>query len=446
MLTRVIFALGLSLTLALVAAPASYAADAVITQAQQLMEKRDAQAAYALLKPLEAERAGDPEYDYLLGIAALDSGRATEAVFALERALAVNPNHAQARAEIARAYFALGENETSRREFEAVKGQQPPAEVTATIQKFLDAIEQVQAGTRRQLTGYIEVGAGHDTNVNSGTSNAQIAIPALAGLGLATLNPAALKQRDNFLSVAGGVYFRYPRSPTLALFAGIDGSYRFLQRQTGFEQGTIGANLGAELTQGPNKYTVALQAQELDIENAGDFRNTYGFVGQWQRQLRPTTLFSLFGQWARLEYPGQEVRNAARTVGGVALAHQFSGRFAPAVFASGYHGEERQSDGSRPDLGHRVTGLRLGGQLNINEKFNAFASASYEQRDYHGATPGFFDNRADRQKDYRVGVNYIPAKFWLVTPQLLYTENSSNVPFNAFNRTQALVTVRRDFR
>ena len=102
------------------------AQDATLDEAKQMMARRDATGAYALLKPLEDKRAGEPDYDYLLGIAALDLGRGTEAVFALERVLAVNPQHPHARAEIARAYYLLGEMETARREFEAVKSRPMP--------------------------------------------------------------------------------------------------------------------------------------------------------------------------------------------------------------------------------------------------------------------------------------------------------------------------------
>ena len=122
--------------------PIAAAQDATLVQAKQLMDKRDAAGAYKLLKPLEDERAGQPDFDYLLGIAALDVGRNTEAVFALERVLAVNPDHVQARAEIARAYSQLGEMETARREFETLRKQPMPPEAAATIQKYIDAIEQ----------------------------------------------------------------------------------------------------------------------------------------------------------------------------------------------------------------------------------------------------------------------------------------------------------------
>jgi tetratricopeptide (TPR) repeat protein len=88
-------------------------ADAVTDRAAALLKRGDAKAAYELLLPLESQRAGDPAYDYLLGIAALDAGDPERAVFALERVLAQQPDNALARAEIARAYYVMGEREAA---------------------------------------------------------------------------------------------------------------------------------------------------------------------------------------------------------------------------------------------------------------------------------------------------------------------------------------------
>ena len=107
--------------LALVLSVVSSAGAADLEKALGLIAGGNAQQAYELLAAEEEANAGDPNFDYLLGLAALDSGQPGRAVFALERVLAVDPTHARARAEIARAYFQLGELETSRQEFEAVK-------------------------------------------------------------------------------------------------------------------------------------------------------------------------------------------------------------------------------------------------------------------------------------------------------------------------------------
>ena len=57
--------------MALAATTPVFAADDVLQQADTLLRQQQAAQAYDLLAPLEDERAGDPKYDYLLGVALL---------------------------------------------------------------------------------------------------------------------------------------------------------------------------------------------------------------------------------------------------------------------------------------------------------------------------------------------------------------------------------------
>src|SRR3546814_11504206 len=92
-----LFMLALPIGMALLApitSPAAHAADA----------SQAATGSYEQLAAQAEGRIGDPEFDYQLGMAALDAGRYGEAVIALQRVLAVQPNTAPARAVLARAY------------------------------------------------------------------------------------------------------------------------------------------------------------------------------------------------------------------------------------------------------------------------------------------------------------------------------------------------------
>ena len=89
---------------------AAYAVvDAPVRDAMEAINTKQAQKAFDLLSPLEATRAGDPDFDAALGIAANEVGQFARAVFALERVLATQPENARARAELARALFAIGD-------------------------------------------------------------------------------------------------------------------------------------------------------------------------------------------------------------------------------------------------------------------------------------------------------------------------------------------------
>jgi cytochrome c-type biogenesis protein CcmH/NrfG len=109
------------IVLAIMLPTLGFAADeAVIDQAQKLIKSGDYQAAYKLLEPLETEHAGEVGYDYLLGVAGVESGNVTRGVFALERVLATEPNNTSARTVIAKGHFKLGEVDSAKIEFKNV--------------------------------------------------------------------------------------------------------------------------------------------------------------------------------------------------------------------------------------------------------------------------------------------------------------------------------------
>src|SRR5690606_19866528 len=68
----------------------------LIAQSRDQIRRGEAEAAYAALAARLDLYAGDPEFDYLLGIAALDSGHPGPALLAFERVLLVAPDHLQA--------------------------------------------------------------------------------------------------------------------------------------------------------------------------------------------------------------------------------------------------------------------------------------------------------------------------------------------------------------
>lgn len=133
---------GVACVAAFVVYSTSAVADATLEQASRLVEQGQSQAAYDLLKPLEEERAGDAEFDYVYGLSALDSGRPLEAVFALERAVDVAPQNGPARAELARAYLALGDTDDARSEFDKLNDMQLPSDVQQTVDRYISNIDQ----------------------------------------------------------------------------------------------------------------------------------------------------------------------------------------------------------------------------------------------------------------------------------------------------------------
>lgn len=420
-------------------------ADAVTDNARSLLDKGDAKAAYAILEPLETERAGNPEYDFLLGLAALEIGKNTNAVFALERVLAVDPNHVRARAEIARAYAALGETKTAKQEFETVKKQGVPPEVAVTIDRLLSAIERIEDEGRTTVRGYVEGTIGHDTNVNSATSNRDVTF-FLPGFGFitGTIDPGHVRRSDTFTSVGGGLNLRKPLDKEWALTAGLNGSKRMNTDVDVFDTGSIDANIGLVRTYGKDVFSAALQYSQFWVDN-NRYRDAAGFTAQWQHNYDSRNQSSLYIQYADLRYmSSNSVRNADRFVIGANFAHALPG-FKTVFYGGGYVGEEVAKKDNFQRLGHALYGARIGAQHEFHRDAKFFANLGYEHRRFADEDTLFLKTRTDQQWNLGVGVAWKPAKNWLVTPQFQYTDSQSNISLNRFKREVVSVTVRREF-
>jgi len=412
-------------------------ADATLDRAKRLLEQQQPKQAYELLLPLEPQRAGDPQYDYLLGIAALDSGEIERAIFALERVLAVRPDNAVARAEIARAYYLAGERETARKEFENVKQQQIPPKARETVERYLSAIS---ASEVTRVQAYLEAGIGYDSNVNSATANSQIALPSLGGI-IATLTPGATQNSDAFTGLSGGVNFTHKLNDTWSAVGGLSGYGTWYQDASDFNRLTLDGSLGARWAKDADAITVGALAQDFRLQN-DRYRNAWGGVAQWQHSYDERRQMTGYIQHARLHYPSQSIRDADRDIVGVGYAQAFSGAYAPVLYAGVYGGQEKERDSSAPWLGHKPVGLRLGGHASLGNGLSAFGSLAFEQRRYNGTDPTFLATRKDDEYDAGVGVGYLMRPGVTLLGQVSHTFNDSNIELYKFRRTVGLVSVR----
>ncbi len=422
----------------------SFAAqDNVLIQAVALIRQADFKAAYALLEPLESERSGDIDYDYLLGVAGVESGNVTRGVFALERVLATNSNHKDARAEMAKAHFLLGETDAAKAEFNHVLALAPDAQTKKTVEKLLTAIEKIE-GTTTTFAAYLDYGLGWDSNVSSAPGISSIGVPIFGGAAF-VLGNAARERADNFMNLAAGISFRQPLTQNLAIFGGVSGNSRLNGSEKDFDNSTLDFNAGLQLRLDKNNLSIALQDSHFDL-NGESFRRAYGATVQWLYNVDNNNQLGLYAQYTRLDYAGNEIRNADRSIIGINGAHAFQARFYPVIFASIYGGKEDARDSSVDFLSQEIIGARAGGQISVNNQWQIFTSVGVESRRNDENDSAFLYKREDDQYDATLGLRYLPARDWTIRPQLSYTKNDSNIDLNTFERKVFSVNVRKDFR
>lgn len=185
---------------------------------------------------------GDAQADFLVGLAALETGRVAEGVLALERHLAAVPANDRARLELARGYFLLGDYGRARAEFEFVLRANPPAGVRERINGFLQAMQlRESADNRSSARAYVELGAGHDNNVNGGTWNGEVQLAF--GTVPVTGSPSA-QIGDSYGHVAFGVLQQHRVNARMSLFAGIDVDHRGNAKEHDYDLSNANATVG----------------------------------------------------------------------------------------------------------------------------------------------------------------------------------------------------------
>lgn len=416
-----------------------------VGDAKTLLKQGKAAESMELLERHLVDYSQDPEYNYLLGISSLDAGKPGSAVFAFERVLAIDPSHRWARAELARALIALTEYEAARRELTLVKNSPMPPEVAARVDEILAQLESAlnsQKKSKATLGAYIEGELGYDTNINTATNATTIFIPVLNLPG--ALNGFSTAQKSSLLGVNGGVSAQTRVNETVDIYGNIDGRSRYHPNQPGFAVGSLAGGVGVRVTKGADQYSVGLTQYVYYIDK---FKNDdqIGVYGQWQHELGPEDVFSLFGQYTRADHPIVPYLNTDLALIGGTLSHAFLGPGDPVIRVMGYVGDDRARN-KDPTVGRSLYGGKVGYETKLRDDIKLFGSVAASHAQYGGQNIWFGTQRWDWRYDLNAGIAYKPSSAWTVTPQYNYTRNASSIGLSDFYRKQIIVNARRDFK
>jgi hypothetical protein len=200
---------------------------------------------------------------------------------------------------------------------------------------------------------------------------------------------------------------------------------------------------GLARTQGSNRYSMSIQLQQLYLDD-DSFRQAKGLLGQWQRDVDSRTQVGLYGQFFALDFPDQPIRDARRAVFGATVARGLGDDAKSVVVGNAYAGKE-SSRHDFDELAFDLYGLRAALSRNLTGSWRASIGISYEYRGYDGPDSFFGIIRTDKQVELRLGAERAFGPRLSVTPQIVYTHNSSTLAPSDFRRTQALVAARYRF-
>ena len=223
----------------------------MLSEAETLIRDGQAEQAYALLEPQEFERAGEPDFDYLLGLAALEAGKPGRATLALERVLLVDPNYAGARLDLGRAYYALGDFTRAKTELAAVRELDPPPAARQTVEKYLAAIDAATTKPAKTVVGgYVDMAGGWDSNVNAANDVSNIFIPFF-GLTVG-LEPGSVETESGYYGIGLGADVTHRFSAQYSFNAAVSARGRAHTREAAEPSDWSSYNVKLGLTAGPS--------------------------------------------------------------------------------------------------------------------------------------------------------------------------------------------------
>ena len=429
--------IGLAVLLSITGAAFAAPADDV----KALIEKGDSAAAYALGKK-NPQELGIPVFDFYFGVAAVDSGHAGEGVLALERYVINFPDNLQARLELARGYFVLGEDLRAKEEFSDILKVNPPSDVVANIDRYLDAIRARESTYRTTSGVFVEFGVGYDTNINGGVSGSNVSLP---NFGLVTVAPAGVRIDRAFSQMTAGASISMPLAPGVAVYGSFSGDYKFHSGDREFDQGNLGAAGGVSYLSEKNLYRATVSLNNLDVDY-NRYRNISAVTGEWIHQLDELQGINGSLQYADLDYTGSnDIRDAKLYGIGMGYRKAFISAWSPLLTVNGGYSVENNTAG-RDDLGRDIYALRAAVSASPAPRWSVGGGLGVQMSHYSAPDALLLTTRRDRYLSLDGTVSYAVNRQLSLRGELLLSSNYSNIELYEYRRNVIAFKARYEFK
>lgn len=342
------------------------------------------------------EWEGDPEFDFLYGLAALETAAPNDAVFALERVAATAPTgvlRQRARLELARAYFVTNNLTAAENLFNQVLQSNPPANVQQNIEAFLLLIESRRDTQSPNISLTIASVIGADDNINSATSNGLVDTPLI---GQIELNPDGQETDDSFNNTTITMNYIYPFTRDRSLQANLSlihlDNFDTDQFDIDSLRGGIAYAWGSET----NRFRHGATATKVNLDQNG-FQKSMALNSSWQRTGNNGWYQSLSTAYTKIRYNtnnGGDL-NDLRDVDQVLFTGGLTKITGPYTHSLNLYraDEDPENSNNGEHNGRKFTGLAYSLLFRLNAQHTPFIRASIQDVNHDSEHPVFFDTK-----------------------------------------------------
>ena len=449
---------GLAVAACLLASMQAHADPQALEKARSLLSAGNAKAAYEELIKLQDRLVGQPEFDYLLGVAALDSGRNDEAIIAFERVLALMPNHAGAQMDLARAYYATGAYDLAEAAFRKLQASNPPPAAQQAILRYLDAIQQRKHQAQAGWIAFGELGLGYDSNLTGVPSDFGAAAQQSFNLPGIEATGNSIKRKAPFAQGAAGAEYARPLGGGRQVFFGGEVRGRAYHDEPDFNSVTGDVRVGGAVNLGANHFRATASYFAFEQDGAAP-ATTDGFkitndrrmasLGlDWRRSLDTRTQVGMALQGNRVEFPTNPIEDFDQAFLTLSYLKSFDRRGAPLLYLTAFGSYDRApnefADGTTKSK--TLMGLRSYVQVGVGAKvqlFNGLAVVHRRDLDEFARSTTVQKGR-DTYGEFTLGAMWQFRDKCTLRVQWAYSLNNSNIDIYDYNRNEILSSIRCD--
>lgn len=410
------------------------AAPADVARLQSLIDSQRYAEAFSLGESLQGEFGLNPDFDFLYGLAALETGRSGRAVLAFERVLMKSPRHHRARLHLARAYLKEGAAQRAYAELRLLLADDPPADIAAQARALLPA---QPARTR----AFVEAGVGYDSNVNNAVDSDTL----ITANTLILVDPTAQSRDDSFAHLAFGGQIHKPWGVNKFGFVGLSGYENKNFNESEFDTSSMSLVGGGGFDWGSNRFSIPLGYRQIWVDHSDYLRlSTLGV--EWRGQLDETNLLNAAAQYGDYEYEAVNARTAAGYSATFGWSGLYAGESRPRVGGSVFVGEEAVDQAALKYFGRRYYGVTADGSFSPYKDHSPYVSLKLQRSDYDDDDPIYLTPRNEDYSRLAAGWSWQVQPNWRLRAEADYTLNKSNLSLYEFDSNRLFFSTRFDFR
>lgn len=438
-----------------------------LSAARELLQSHQAEAAFDQLEPLAADMVDDVEFSFLFGYSALLTRRYQDALVAFDRVLSINPSHAGARIQSARALYALGAYDLAKTECKRALELDLTESLKGSIQQLIGQIDATQSKQKQYTTGYLEYQIGHDSNVSSALNSSesyQTALlntyPVFRDLGMEASPPSgnAALQSAPFQGWNAGLQWSYRYQPGQSFYANADLQRRnyyasaqaFNATSLSLTGGSVWEQADSSMRLSANLVQFFQEGQSTTAPPMSNDKQSWGILAEYRPTLSGEVLPSFTATYAQTEVPHFKAQETRQYQLGASVLWKNPRNDRQFVLASYQYAQDKALAPLETYDPSKVTqGFRVFAQTDGPQRMDFFVALGWTMRDdsaSFGRGQQNIEWGKDTLSDWVLGAQRPLGADWMLKGQWMVSQNSSNIPLFEFQRREISVFVRRDFK